>query len=113
MNCHVNTERTGQLSDTPSITFCFQTRCGSSHGCAACFREVGLGKFSDLSFPAAIAQTKKVLDELWPSSFNHELDETLLHHLSARNSSEAREGVATFLEKRSPKWQPGSKANSK
>src|SRR2546427_4862936 len=37
--------------------------------------------------PQSIAQTKKVLDELWPSSFNHELDETLLHHLSARNSS--------------------------
>src|SRR5258706_9680045 len=61
--------------------------------------------------PQSIAQTKKVLDELWPSSFNHELDETLLHHLSARNSSEAREGVAAFLEKRNPKWQPGSKAN--
>ncbi len=59
--------------------------------------------------PQSIAQTKKVLDELWPSSFNFELDETLLHHLSARNSSEAREGVAAFLEKRSPRWQPGSK----
>ena len=62
--------------------------------------------------PQSIAQTKKVLDELWPSSFNHELDETLLHHLSARNSSEAQEGVAAFLEKRNPKWQPGSKANT-
>jgi methylglutaconyl-CoA hydratase len=62
--------------------------------------------------PQSIAQTKKVLDELWPSAFNHELDETLLHHLSARNSSEAREGVAAFLEKRTPKWQPGSKANA-
>jgi len=61
--------------------------------------------------PQSIAQTKKVLDELWPSSFNHEMDETLLHHLSARNSSEAREGVAAFLEKRNPKWQPSSKAN--
>ncbi len=58
--------------------------------------------------PQSIAQTKKVLDGLWPSSFNHELDETLLHHLSARNSSEAREGVAGFLEKRNPRWQPGS-----
>jgi len=62
--------------------------------------------------PQSIAQTKKVLDELWPSSFNHELDETLLHHLSARNSTEAREGVAAFLEKRSPRWQPGSTANT-
>jgi methylglutaconyl-CoA hydratase len=56
--------------------------------------------------PESIAQTKKVLDELWPSSFNHELDETLLYHLSARNSNEAREGVAAFLEKRSPSWKP-------
>jgi methylglutaconyl-CoA hydratase len=62
--------------------------------------------------PQSIAQTKKVLDQLWPSSFNHELDETLLHHLSARNSSEAREGVAAFLEKRSPSWQPVSKADT-
>jgi enoyl-CoA hydratase/carnithine racemase len=61
--------------------------------------------------PQSIAQTKKVLDELWPSSFDHELDVTLLHHLSARNSSEAREGVAAFLEKRSPKWQPRSNPN--
>ena len=58
--------------------------------------------------PEAIAHTKKVLDELWPSSFNQELDETLLHHLSARDSGEAREGVAAFLEKRGPKWQPKS-----
>jgi methylglutaconyl-CoA hydratase len=62
--------------------------------------------------PQSVAQTKKVLDELWPSSFNHELDVTLLHHLSARNSSEAREGVAAFLEKRSPKWQPGPKTHT-
>jgi methylglutaconyl-CoA hydratase len=62
--------------------------------------------------PQSIGQTKKVLDELWPSSFNQELDETLLHHLSARNSSEAREGVAAFLEKRSPSWQPASRGNA-
>ena len=61
-----------------------------------------------LGAPQAIAHTKKVLDELWPSSFNQELDETLLHHLSARDSSEAREGVAAFLEKRNPRWQPKS-----
>ena len=65
-----------------------------------------------LGGPESIAQTKKVLDELWPSSFNHELDETLLHHLSARNSTEAREGVAAFLEKRNPNWQRISKGGS-
>ena len=75
---------------------------------------VGEGKLIDESMvlarrvlqgaPEAIAHTKKVLDELWPTSFKQELDETLLHHLSARGSSEAREGVAAFLEKRQPKW---------
>lgn len=56
--------------------------------------------------PQAIAHTKKVLDALWPSSFNHEMDETLQHHLSARASTEVREGVAAFLEKRNPSWHP-------
>jgi methylglutaconyl-CoA hydratase len=58
--------------------------------------------------PAAIAHTKKVLDELCPASFNQELDQALLHHLSGRASSEAREGIAAFLEKRDPNWQPKS-----
>jgi methylglutaconyl-CoA hydratase len=58
--------------------------------------------------PAAIAHTKKVLDELCPTSFNQELDQALLHHLSGRASSEAREGIAAFLEKRDPNWQPKS-----
>lgn len=68
---------------------------------------VALARTVLLGAPEAIAHTKKVLDELWPSSFNQELDETLRHHLSARDSSEGREGVAAFLQKRSPKWQPG------
>ena len=63
-----------------------------------------------LGSPQAIAHTKKVLDQLWPNSFNQELDETLLHHLSARDSTEAREGVAAFLEKRNPAWHPKSTA---
>jgi methylglutaconyl-CoA hydratase len=58
--------------------------------------------------PVAIAHTKKVLDELWPTSFNQELDQALLHHLSGRASSEAGEGIAAFLEKRNPNWQPKS-----
>jgi methylglutaconyl-CoA hydratase len=69
---------------------------------------VALARTALKGAPEAVARTKKLLDELWPSSFNHELDETLLHHLSARGSDEAREGMAAFLEKRSPKWQPNS-----
>ena len=56
--------------------------------------------------PEAIAHTKEVLDELCPTSFNQELDQALLHHLSGRASSEASEGIAAFLEKRNPNWQP-------
>jgi len=59
-----------------------------------------------LGAPLAIAHTKKVLNELCPVSFNQELDQALLHHLSGRASSEAGEGIAAFLEKRAPNWQP-------
>ena len=59
-----------------------------------------------LGAPVAIAHTKKVLDELWPVSFNQELDQALLHHLSGRASTEAGEGIAAFLEKRDPNWYP-------
>jgi len=61
-----------------------------------------------LGAPVAIANTKKVLDELCPASFDQELDQALLHHLSGRASSEAGEGIAAFLEKRAPNWQPKS-----
>ena len=69
---------------------------------------LALARTALLGAPGAIGHTKKVLDELWPSSFNHDLDETLLHHLSARASTEMREGVAAFLEKRNPSWHPKS-----
>ncbi len=67
-----------------------------------------LARTALLGAPQAIAHTKKVLDELWPSSFKQEMDETLRHHLSARASTEVQEGVAAFLEKRAPSWQPKS-----
>ena len=71
---------------------------------------LALARTALLGAPQAIAHTKKVLDELWHSSFNHELDETLAHHLSARVSAEVREGVASFLEKRTPSWHPKAPA---
>ena len=58
--------------------------------------------------PSALAQTKKLLDELSPCSLDQELDQALLYHLSARNSAEAREGMAAFLEKRQPRWRSRS-----
>ena len=54
--------------------------------------------------PEAIADTKKLLAELWPSPLTRDLDAAHAYHLAARNSPEAKEGVASFLEKRAPNW---------
>jgi methylglutaconyl-CoA hydratase len=54
--------------------------------------------------PAATAQTKKILDELWPSSVKKDLALALKHHLKARHSREADEGIRAFLERRKPGW---------
>jgi methylglutaconyl-CoA hydratase len=56
--------------------------------------------------PDAIAETKKLFAELWPVPVTTDLDHAHAYHLSARNSAEAKEGVAAFLEKRPPKWAP-------
>jgi methylglutaconyl-CoA hydratase len=55
--------------------------------------------------PEAIAETKRLLLELWPSPLPKDLQVAHEFHLSARNSAEAQEGVAAFNEKRAPKWQ--------
>ena len=54
--------------------------------------------------PNALANAKRLLDELWSTSVKEDLDRALAHHLKARESAEAKEGVAAFLEKRPPKW---------
>ena len=54
--------------------------------------------------PDALADTKKLLLELWPAPLARDLEAAHDYHLSARNSPEAREGVAAFLEKRAPSW---------
>src|SRR5437867_3556790 len=54
--------------------------------------------------PGAVAQTKKLIEELWPTSVKEDVDLALKHHLQARESPEAREGIAAFNEKRPPKW---------
>ena len=54
--------------------------------------------------PVALAQTKKLIEELWSSSVKEDVDLALKYHLQARESDEAREGIAAFNEKRSPKW---------
>jgi methylglutaconyl-CoA hydratase len=54
--------------------------------------------------PNAIAQTKRLIEELWASSVKEDVDLALKHHLQARESAEAREGIAAFNEKRPPNW---------
>lgn len=56
--------------------------------------------------PDALAETKRLLAELWPSPIAADLERAHAHHLSARNSAEAKEGIAAFNEKRPPNWMP-------
>src|SRR5436190_6889970 len=54
--------------------------------------------------PSAIANSKRLIEELWSSSVAEDVAVALRHHMAARESDEAKEGIAAFLEKRSPKW---------
>lgn len=54
--------------------------------------------------PGALASTKRLIEELWSSSVQEDVATALRHHMEARESAEAKEGIAAFLEKRSPKW---------
>ena len=54
--------------------------------------------------PGALAQTKRLIDDLWWHSVKEDVDLALKYHLQARESDEAREGIAAFNEKRKPKW---------
>jgi len=64
-------------------------------------------KFADAVLqgaPNAILQTKRMIEELSPTSVKHDLELTLKHHMQARGSAEAREGIGAFNEKRKPNW---------
>src|SRR6184192_1339685 len=54
--------------------------------------------------PGALAQTKRLMEELWSSSVKDDVELALKYHMRARESEEAREGIAAFNEKRKPKW---------
>jgi methylglutaconyl-CoA hydratase len=54
--------------------------------------------------PGALAQTKRLIEELWSSSVKEDVDLALNYHMQARESEEAREGIAAFNEKRKPNW---------
>src|SRR5881227_3476918 len=54
--------------------------------------------------PGALAQTKRLMEELWSSSVKEDVELALKYHMQARESAEAREGIAAFNEKRKPNW---------
>src|SRR5215471_12938296 len=54
--------------------------------------------------PSALAQTKRLIEELWWHSVKDDVELALKYHLQARESDEALEGIAAFNEKRKPKW---------
>jgi methylglutaconyl-CoA hydratase len=54
--------------------------------------------------PGAITNSKRLLEELWSTSVKEDLERALRHHMEARESPEAKEGVAAYNEKRPPKW---------
>jgi methylglutaconyl-CoA hydratase len=54
--------------------------------------------------PGALAQTKRLIEELWGRSVKEDVDLALKYHIQARESAEAREGIAAFNEKRKPNW---------
>jgi methylglutaconyl-CoA hydratase len=58
--------------------------------------------------PGAVKQTKRLIDELWWRSVKQDVNLALKYHIEARESAEAREGIAAFNEKRKPNWIAGT-----
>lgn len=54
--------------------------------------------------PGAISNSKRLMEELWSTSVRKDIEVALRHHMEARESAEAKEGIAAFNEKRPPKW---------
>jgi methylglutaconyl-CoA hydratase len=54
--------------------------------------------------PGAVVQTKRLIEEFWGRSVKSDVELALQHHMRARSSAEAREGIAAFNEKRPPNW---------
>jgi enoyl-CoA hydratase/carnithine racemase len=54
--------------------------------------------------PGAISNSKRLMEELWSTSVRKDIELALSHHMQARESAEAKEGIAAFNEKRPPNW---------
>lgn len=55
--------------------------------------------------PETIRQTKRLLNKTFDDSQADAGDDPIAHHLAARHSDEAHEGLTAFIEKREPKWE--------
>jgi methylglutaconyl-CoA hydratase len=54
--------------------------------------------------PNALSNSKRLMEELWSTSVREDIEVALRHHMEARESGEAKEGIAAFNEKRPPSW---------
>ncbi|HVF71092.1 MAG TPA: enoyl-CoA hydratase-related protein [Chthoniobacterales bacterium] len=54
--------------------------------------------------PGALANSKRLMEQLWATSVRQDIERCLQHHMDARESAEATEGIAAFNEKRPPNW---------
>jgi len=54
--------------------------------------------------PEAVARSKQMIAELWHHTVAEDLHWAHEHHIRARGSAEADEGMRAFFEKRSPQW---------
>jgi enoyl-CoA hydratase/carnithine racemase len=50
------------------------------------------------------ANNRALPDATWSGRIKEDVDLALQHRMRARESDEAREGIAAFNEKRAPKW---------
>jgi methylglutaconyl-CoA hydratase len=74
----------------------------------ALYREFETRKIADRIYrcaPGAVAETKKLLGELWHHTIPQDLSRAIHHHLQVRDAGEFAEGVASFAEKRKAKWE--------
>jgi methylglutaconyl-CoA hydratase len=54
--------------------------------------------------PGALTNSKRLVEQLWSTTVRQDIERTLQHHMNARESEEAIEGITAFNEKRPPKW---------
>jgi methylglutaconyl-CoA hydratase len=54
--------------------------------------------------PGSLAETKQLIDQLYPRPLQDDMEMCLQYHAQAREGGEAQEGFRAFLEKRKPSW---------